>query len=94
MTKRLEIPKKTEAFGWFGVWWDGSIGWRTPEFIHPSNQRGQAARPSKGLEMYKGDDLRRVFLCRVTIEPVLSEPRGLEARSEPITRIVPLPEEK
>ena len=86
MTKRLEIPRKTVGFGWVGAWRDGAIGWWLPKFIHRFNRRGSAERPNSALMSYADDN--RVYMCKITIEPVLSKPRSLGGRGEPITRIV------
>lgn len=85
MSKRIDPPRKTTGYGFVGAWQDGEIGWWLPEFLHSHNRRSCASGPSRGLDQYCEDN--RTFLCKITIEPVMSKP--VNGRSRPITRIVP-----
>ena len=77
---KTKTPKHTKAYGFVGVWSDNSIGWSMPQYLHNYDTRHN---PSKYLKdanpSFLDDD--RLYLCEVTIKPVLDK------LGRPITRL-------
>jgi hypothetical protein len=79
--KKIKIPKATKAYGFSGVWQSGCVGWMGLSHIGSKERRYPEYPNMNGerAEILKGE---RLFLCEITMKPVLDK------KGRPITRIV------
>lgn len=80
MSKKVTKAKPCMGYGWVGLWRSGHAGWYMPEFVHPDDKRGVTSYAH--TELRKSPNPERVYLCKVTVTPVLDK------LGRPITRIV------
>lgn len=80
--KKLRVPKSTIGFGYVGAWDRGeTIGWYLPTHLHRHNKRRMPSVENPSIHQ----SIRvpcRVFLCRISITPVLDK------RGRPRTRVI------
>jgi len=75
MSRKLKLPDPTLGRAYVGVWRDGSLGWCAPKYIHSKSDSGKP-------ETTKYNRGRRVYLCEVSITPILDK------NGRPIVRIL------
>ena len=77
---KTKTPKSTKAYGFVGVWDDNSIGWSMPQYFHKYDSRHNPSVMSPSAAPCF-DDSDRLYLCEVTIKPILDK------LGRPITRL-------
>lgn len=81
MSKKIALPKPTVGYGYTGIWHTGQAGWFMPQFVYGSIDRKFPDDPIRKEDMPLLDG-ERLFLCKITIEPLVDK------AGRPITKIV------
>ena len=78
---KKKLKSKVVGYGYTSTWSDGTLGWWLPYFISKyDTRRNPSRRTDESKTTLRRTD--RLYLCRITIEPVVDK-RGRHITRKP-----------